>query len=315
MKRAGSGSPRGHRVQVAAIAIAFLTMALLPIAQAAEGSSATLDRIRAAGRITLGYRTDARPFAYKDETGGAAGFSVALCTRIAEQVKATLQLPSLAIEWVPVTLAGRFGDVQQGKVDLLCGADSVTLARRKEVAFSIPIYPGGIGAMLNADASYRLRQVLSKGRQVGPFWRGSPAELLEQQTFSVVAGTTSEHWLASRANALQIDAKTVPVNSYDAGIRRLLDHQSNVLFGDRAILLDAAKRSPSAQDLIVLDRHFTYEPIALALGRNDDDFRLLVDRTLSQLFGSGEFAGIYAKWFGKLDTAASAFYRDSALPE
>ena len=141
------------------------------------------------------------------------------------------------------------------------------------------------------------------------------AELLEQQTFSVVAGTTSERWLASRANALQIDAKTVPVGSYDAGIRRLLDHQSNVLFGDRAILLDAAKRSPSAQDLIVLDRHFTYEPIALALGRNDDDFRLLVDRTLSQLFGSGEFAGIYAKWFGKLDAAASAFYRDSALPE
>lgn len=315
MKRAGSGSPRGHRVQIAIIAIAFLTMALLPLTQAAQGAPGALDRIREAGKITLGYRTDARPFAYKDESGNAAGFSVALCTRIAEQVKAALGLPALATEWVPVTLEGRFGDVQQGKVDLLCGADSVTLARRKEVAFSIPIFPGGIGAMLSADSSYRLRQALSKGRDAGPFWRGSPAELLEQQTFSVIPGTTSERWLASRANTLQIAAKTVPVDSYDAGIRRLLDHESNVLFGDRAILLDAAKRSPSARDLIVLDRHFTYEPIALALGRNDDDFRLLVDRTLSQFFGSKEFGDVYARWFGKLDPEAATFYRESALPE
>jgi polar amino acid transport system substrate-binding protein len=64
------------------------------------------------------------------------------------------------------------------------------------------------------------------------------------------------------------------VDSYDAGIKRVLDRNSDVFFGDRAILLEAAKRSPSAGDLVVLDRLFTYEPLALALARNDDDFRL-----------------------------------------
>jgi hypothetical protein len=56
-----------------------------------------------------------------------------------------------------------------------------------------------------------------------------------------------------------------------------VDRSANVFFADRSILLDAATRSPSAGDLTVLDRLFTYGPLALALARGDEDFRLLVD--------------------------------------
>jgi putrescine:ornithine antiporter len=65
----------------------------------------------------------------------------------------------------------------------------------------------------------------------------------------------------------------------------------------------------------VLDRHFTSEPIAFALKRGDEDFRLAVDRSLSRLFRSGDFAALYAKWFGKPDREALDFFRLSALPE
>jgi len=88
-----------------------------------------------------------------------------------------------------------------------------------------------------------------------------------------------------------------------------------VLFGDRAILLDAAARSSSAHDLVVLTRQFTYEPLALASARGDDDFRLLVDRTLSRLYRSGEIAGIYTSFFGEPDANALAFFGFVALPE
>ena len=47
----------------------------------------------AAGKLTLGYRADARPFSYRDEAGKPAGYSVALCQKIAEQVKTELGLP------------------------------------------------------------------------------------------------------------------------------------------------------------------------------------------------------------------------------
>ena len=71
----------------------------------------------------------------------------------------------------------------------------------------------------------------------------------------------------------------------------------------------------NAGDLLVIERLFTHESVALVLGRNDDDFRLVVDRALSKLYASPEFETLYLKWFGEPDDATKAFFRMSALPE
>ena len=65
----------------------------------------------------------------------------------------------------------------------------------------------------------------------------------------------------------------------------------------------------------MLDRLFTYEPLALALPRGDEDFRLLVDRALSAIYRSGEIGDLYAGWFGEPDEAALTFFRLHTLPE
>ena len=87
------------------------------------------------------------------------------------------------------------------------------------------------------------------------------------------------------------------------------------LFGDRPILIETAAKSASPSDLVVLDRVFTSEPIALTLARNDDDFRLVVDRSLSRLFAADGFRDVYGKWFGAPDDDALTFFRQSAIPE
>jgi polar amino acid transport system substrate-binding protein len=316
MQSAPSESSRRYRVLIATLGIAVLATSLLPFADAAPAAAAgTLDRIRQVGKIELGYRADARPFSYKDESGKAAGYSIALCEKVADDVKTELGLPALTVEWVPVTLEDRFQAVQQGKVDLLCGADSATLTRRKDVSFSIPVFPSGIGAILRADAPAQLRDVLAGRPSSGPIWRGSPARILEKKTFSAVTGTTSASWLTDQFAKFHIDATVAPVDSYQAGIQRVLDRGSDVFFGDRPILYDAAEGGSSAGDLVVLDRLFTYEPLALALGRGDEDFRLVVDRSLSRLFKSSGFKDVYVKWFGEPDDSAAIFFGLSALPE
>ncbi|MGA8051665.1 MAG: transporter substrate-binding domain-containing protein, partial [Burkholderiales bacterium] len=304
-------APAAVKAMIAATIFAFGAALLAPRPAEAQ----TLDAVKSAGKIRFGYRADARPFSYKDESGNAAGYSVALCQKIADALKTELKLPQLAVEWVPLTPEGRFADVAQGKIDLSCGADSDTLARRAQVSFSIPVYPGGIGALLRADAPSGLVDILERRPPSRPLWRGSPALVLQEQTFSVVANTTSATWLAERLDTFQLTAKVVPVDSYAAGIEGLLAGRSSVFFGDRAILLDAATRSPSAGDLTLLERHFTYEPIGLALRRGDEDFRLAVDRSLSRLFRSEEIGPLYAKWFGKPDRDARDFFRMTALPE
>jgi polar amino acid transport system substrate-binding protein len=221
------------------------------------------------------------------------------------------------VAWVPVTLEERFGTLASGKVDLLCGADTVTLARRKEVSFSIPIFLGGIGALLRSDAPAGLVKALSeRPGPSGPLWRGTPTEqLLLEQTFTVVAGTTSEKVLADRIKTFQLKAKVVPVKDYGEGVQAVVGRKANVFFGDRPILLDAAKRTVSAGQLTVHERRFTDEQLALALKRGDEDFRLVVDRALSRQYRSPEFRAEYSKWFGEPDERAAAFFRAIALPD
>ncbi len=312
MQHAPIDKPDGHTVRIAfAILVSMLSLGL-----AAQASAATLDRIQESGKLMLGYRADARPFSYQDETGKASGYSVALCQAVADQIKAELKLPTLAVGWVSLKAEDRFPAVKEGKIDLLCGSDSVTLTRRKDVDFSISIYPSGIGALLRADAPAQLREVLAQGKQSRPLWRGYPTEmLLGGKTFSVVAGDTSEKWLAERLDTFKLTANVVPVKTYQAGVQQVLDGGSDVFFADLPILLDAAARSSSSGELIVLDRHFTYEPLALALQRGDEDFRLVVDRALSGLFKSKGFRDLYVSWFGEPDESTVTFFRQTALPE
>ena len=302
-----------HRVRFANLATILSTFLLVGTTAAA---GTTLDRVKESGKLTLGYEVDARPFSFADTSGKASGYSVALCERVAEEVKKQLAIPTLQVEWVPVKLDERLRTMQEKKVDLLCGADTVTLARRAEVGFSIPIFSSGIGALLRADAPLSLRFILAHGRPPSrPIWRGYPARtVLGERTFAIVRGTRSEKWLQERLTAFQLSAKIVTVDSYEAGLRSVLDRGSDVFFGDLPILLDEAKRSFSSSDLVVIDRQFTFEPIALALERDDDDFRLTVDRALSTFFPTQQFRDLYTGWFGKTGPTIEAFFHQNTLP-
>src|SRR5262245_66664934 len=97
--------------------------ALMALAALVEPASAagTLDKIRQNGKVLLGYRADAQPFSYRDESGNPAGYSVALCQAIVDGLKTDLGLANLAIEWVPVTIDDRSSAVQPRKAGLLAG--------------------------------------------------------------------------------------------------------------------------------------------------------------------------------------------------
>jgi putrescine:ornithine antiporter len=201
-------------------------------------------------------------------------------------------------------------------VNVLCGEPD-RLSARKDMAFSIPIFQGGIGALLRKDAPPGLAHALAeRPGPSGPLWRGTPTQqLLQAQTFAVVAGTPAEKLLAERLKEFQLTAKVAPVKTFAEGVQAVLDRKASVFFTDRSILLDAVKRSDKAGDLTVLDRRFTIAPLAFALRRGDEDGRLVVDRALSRAYGTPEFRATYGKWFGEPDESAASFFRAVALPE
>lgn len=306
----------GYRARLATFAFALFAAVFLLHLLNVGASAQTLDRIRNTGTLRLGYYADAGPFSYQDSDGKPAGFAIELCQEIAKDIKAELGLPTLNVEFSLVTGKNRFEAVQQGKVDLLCGPSVETLTRRKEVSYSLPIFPGGLGALMRADGPAQVREVLS-GREppYRPQWRGSLSLALQKHTFSVVEGTTSVDWLNGKLEEFKIDGKVVPVQNHMEGVQRVLNRTSDVLFGERSILLDIKKHNPSGKDLVVLDRLFTYEPLAFALARDDEDFRLLVDQSLSNLGRSGQTQSLYKKFFGEPDENTLAFFRLRTIGE
>jgi len=284
-----------------------------PVAPAAATPTSSLERIKATGKITFGYRADTAPMSYRDAAGRPAGYSVTLCNRVADAMKRDLGAAPLSVEWIEV--GSGFSDVETHRVDMICAGDEVTQASRAQVSFSIPVFPGGVSALVRSDANKSLQEALEeRPKPYELLWRGTPPPTLAHRTYSALVGTATMEGLLQRMVELRLTANVEPVADYDAGIAALLKGRTDVLFGERVKLLQAVQRSPSRQDLRVLTRHFTFVALALAVPRNDDDFRLAVDRALSEVYADPKFGALYTAEFGTPDADTVAFFRSVGVP-
>ena len=276
---------------------AWLTL-ILSVLAAAGAQAQTLDRIRDSGTFRIGYREDAAPFAYKDSLGEAVGYSVELCRTVAANVKETLGLEQMTVDYVPVTTEDRFQAVQDGRIDLLCGATTVTLSRRELVDFSLFTFIDGAGVLLRKDGPQDFEGLA--GMKVG-----------------VRHATTTEQALSDALTEHGLEVDLVPVENHEDGLAKLAAGEVQAYFADRAILVYLLLRSGAA-DLWLSERQFSYEPYALALARGDHDFRLLVDATLSTLYRSGAIDQIFTAAFGanaRQSDVLKALYVINALPK
>jgi putrescine:ornithine antiporter len=311
----GTAAPAAARTAGPAAAHALIGVSILVGAGAMFASppaaAATIDRIKETGHIRLGFLKDAPPFSVASGGGAPDGYSVALCKKIAEDIKHDLALPGLTVDWVEINADERLTSVSKGKIDLLCTPMSETLGRREHASFSLPIFAGGNRAAVRSDAAAALKTALSESKPQKVVWRGTPAaNVIESTKFAVVAGTTAENWLNSRAKQLQVDAHIERIGDYRTALEQLAAGKVDVVFGDRVVMLGALQQldEKTRQNTTILDRMFTHEPAGLLLEHGDDDFRTLVDRSLSRSYAAGDFGTLYSKWVGEYDERARTFF-------
>ncbi len=296
------------RCWVSAAATAAMLLAVLP------ASAQTLERIAETGVLKIGFRGDARPFSYTDQAGEPNGFAVELCREIAADVKAQLGLAKLETEFVQLSTEDRFKAVAEGRVDVHCGAATITLSRREMVAFSIPTFHTGITAMMRADAPAFLRDTLAKRQATQP-GRATLMQAFADRKFGARSNTTAEKWLRGSIDKLASNAELVLVESHDEGFRQVAEGDLDAYFADRAILLGLVMASEDPADFLIGERLYTHEPYGLALAKGDEDFRLLVDRSLSRLYRSLEVVPIFSRHLGRPSLGAVTLYATTALPE
>lgn len=274
----------------------FLSAFALLFSVAAQ--AATLDRIRDSGVIRLGYREDAAPFSYADQAGLPAGYTVQICQAVVQTIRARMQNEAIEIKYILVTSEDRFSKLESGEIDLLCGATTVTLERRKSADFSLITFVTGSSVIYRKDGPSNFLDLV--GQKVG-----------------VRAGTTTEEGLKVALQQEGIEAQTVALESHEAGLGALERGEIAAYFGDRAILAMLGSKAENPENLVLSDRFFSYEPYALAMPYGDNEFRLLVDTTLARLYRTQAIVKLYQANFGnsRMSDLLRATFTLQALPE
>jgi len=291
-----------------------LAAAFSVLVNVSNATAQTLERIAETGVFKIGFREDARPFSYRAGTREPAGYAIELCRAIAADVQSALKQTGLKIDYIPVTTQSRFQSVADGWVDILCGASTVTLKRRELVSFSIPVYQTGISPVMRADAPAFLRATLAR-RTPAAAPRTALMQAFADRKFGVRGGTTAEQWLSDNVKSLASNAELVTTENHDDGLAQVSDATLDAYFADRAILLGLVAAHADPGQFVVGERLYTHEPYGLALAKRDDDFRLLVDRSLSRLYRSPEIVPILTRYFGTPEASVLSRLSMTALPE
>lgn len=260
--------------------LAAVTAAVVAVPAFAQPAG-TLKKIADARSIALGFRLDAAPFSFRGSNGEPTGYSVDLCRRVVAAVERALNVTGLEVKWVPVTPENRIPAVTSGAVDLECGVTTVTLGRQEQVDFSNLIFAEGGSLLVRAE--------------------GGPMRLadLAGKTVGVMAGTTTEARLRAVLKERLINARVVNVKDENDGAAAVIDKRIDAFAGDRIVLLGVGLRSGGGAVLALAQEDFSFEPYGLMM-RRDPAFRLLVNRTLAQLYSGQGIVEIYDRWFGKL---------------
>lgn len=284
--------------RTAAALVAALLLLSAPCARSAEG---TLEKIERTGEFVMGYRTDSIPLSFENPDGQPNGYSVDICRRIAASIKDRFAGKEVKTKFVKISSDERISAVVDGKIDIECGSTTITLSRKEQVDFSLPVFVTG-GSVLSLAAS---------GIRVVPD--------LANRKVGVIRGTTTVEQMQRHLAENAVDAEIVTVNDRVDGMQRLNSGQIDALASDQIVLIGQVVASREPTRYAIIDEIFSYEPYGFVVRRNDADFRLVVDRAISELYRSGDQADIFYKWIGRLGISVppvvAAMYQLNALPE
>jgi ABC-type amino acid transport substrate-binding protein len=239
----------------------------------------TLDEIRRTKTINIGFREASVPFSYLGPDKQPMGYSIELCNQIVGAIKRELGLPQLKINYVPVATADRLPFVTSGKIDLECGNTTATAERRKQVAFTAPIFVAGAAVLVRRDANARSMDEL-KGKSM-----------------TVVTGTTGEKILTAVNKARSLDLKPVAVKSNGEAFEALAAGRAQAWVTDDVLLAGYRAGADKPDDYVLLDQRFTVEPLAIMMRKGDPAFERIVDKEMSRLIFDKQIQQVYAKWF------------------
>jgi glutamate/aspartate transport system substrate-binding protein len=260
--------------------IACLVILASAFAAQAVDLTGTLKKVNDSGTITLGVRDASIPFSFLDDKQETVGYSVDLCMKVVDAVRAELKKPDLKVVKQVVTSATRIPLIANGTVDIECGSTVNNIERQAQVAFSVTTF------IVNTKLIVK---------------KSGPVHTLADMKGRAIAVTSGANTVQKIAeiNAQRGLGMTMLNGQDHNGSFALLESDRAAAFAEDDILLAglaANSKTPDAFRLVDIDGMLA-DPYALMLRRDDPQFKAVVDRALIAAFKSGAAEALYKKWF------------------
>ena len=265
-------------VHLAAIGVFAAVTGIAAPATAAE-LYGTLKKIKDSGTIVVGHREASIPFAYMGPEGKPIGYSMDLCYKIVDQIKAELKMPNLKVELKPVTSQTRIPLLANGTIDIECGSTTNNLTRSKQIDYLAITFITGTKLAVKKD---------SKINEI---------EDLNGKAIALSLGTTNEKAVKKVAQEKGLDIKYHMVKDHPQGWLALETGRVDAYATDDVLLYGLISKSKNPDGYKVVGRFLSYDPYGIMVRRDDSAMRLLGNTVLADLMRSGEMQKIYDKWF------------------
>jgi len=245
----------------------------------AQELTGTLKKIKETGSITVGHRESSIPFSYLDDKQQPIGYSMELCMKVVDAVKADLKMPNLKINLQAVTSSNRIPLLQNGTIDMECGSTTNSVVRQQQVAFG-PTY-----FVINVTAAVKKNSTVNSLID------------LANKPISTTSGTTAVPLLKAYEKTKSIDVKEIYGKDHAESFLLLADDRVAAFVMDDILLAGQIANAKNPADYRIIPESLRQEPYSMMLRKDDAQFKALVDKTIGAVMKSGEINKIYAKWF------------------
>ena len=239
----------------------------------------TLDKIKKDGAITIGHRDASIPFSYFDDKQQPIGYSMDICMKIADAVKAELKLPNLKVNLNPVTSATRIPLMANGTIDLECGSTTNNIERQKQVAFAPTTF-----VTANRLAAKKSANITKLDDMKG-------------KALVSTSGTTNLKQVTELNGSKALGMNIMAAKDHAEAFLMIETGRAVAFAMDDILLFSLIASSKAPADYMVTSEALSVEPYGIMMRKDDPTFKKVVDTAVMNMMKSGELDKIYAKWF------------------
>jgi general L-amino acid transport system substrate-binding protein len=236
---------------------------------AGAAAAATLDDVKARGKLNCGVTTGLVGFAAPDANGEWQGFDVSVCRAVAAAV---LGDPA-AVEFVPTTGKTRFTALASGEIDLLARNTTWTFSRDTDLKFDF------------VGVNYYDGQGFMVPKSLGV----TSAKELDGATVCIQTGTTTELNLADFFRINNISYEPVPIETNAEAQPLYLEGACDVYTTDASGLAATRAAFENPGDHVILPEIISKEPLGPLVRHGDNDWGDIAAWTLMALIAAEEY--------------------------